>query len=126
MKWSCERCWDWSCTTRPSTSCTTRRKSGATRRPFKRPLRGSIRGTAYFAALVKHFGGAHLALASYNAGQTRVVRWMAERPNVDRDQFIDDIPFPETQNYVKKILGTADDYRHLYGSDPSRVDEDVA
>ena len=33
----------------------------------------------------------------------------------DRDEFIDDIPFPETQNYVKRILGTAEDYRRLYG-----------
>ena len=28
-----------------------------------------------------------------------------------QDEFIDDIPFPETQNYVKRILGTAEDYR---------------
>jgi hypothetical protein len=28
---------------------------------------------------------------------------------------VDDIPFPETQNYVKRILGTAEDYRRLYG-----------
>jgi soluble lytic murein transglycosylase len=32
------------------------------------------------------------------------------------DEFIDDIPYPETQNYVKKILGTTDDYRRLYGN----------
>jgi hypothetical protein len=31
------------------------------------------------------------------------------------DEWIDDIPFPETQNYVKRILGTAEDYRRLYG-----------
>jgi soluble lytic murein transglycosylase-like protein len=31
-----------------------------------------------------------------------------------RDEFIDDIPFPETQNYVKRILGTVEDYRLLY------------
>ena len=24
---------------------------------------------------------------------------------MDEDEFIDDIPFPETQNYVKRILG---------------------
>jgi len=36
---------------------------------------------------------------------------------VDQDEFIDDIPFPETQNYVKRILGTAEDYRRLYGSE---------
>jgi soluble lytic murein transglycosylase len=74
-------------------------------------------GTAYFSDLVKQFGGAHFALASYNAGESRVVRWMAERPGIPRDEFIDDIPFPETQAYVKKILGTAEDYRRLYGSD---------
>jgi soluble lytic murein transglycosylase-like protein len=35
---------------------------------------------------------------------------------VARDEFIDDIPFPETQNYVKRIIGTAEDYRMLYGT----------
>ena len=70
-------------------------------------------GTAYFADLVARFGGAHYALASYNAGESRVVRWIAERPGVEKEVFIDDIPFPETQNYVKKILGTAEDYRRL-------------
>jgi soluble lytic murein transglycosylase len=71
-------------------------------------------GTRYFSDLVKRFGAAHLALASYNAGEHRVVRWQEERPGLDRDEFIDDIPFPETQNYVKRILGTAEDYRRLY------------
>jgi len=74
-------------------------------------------GTAYFADLVRQFGGAHYALATYNAGPNRVARWISERPGIERDEFIDDIPFPETQNYVKKVLGTADDYRRLYGSD---------
>lgn len=84
-------------------------------------------GTAYFADLVRQFGGAHFALASYNAGESRIVRWKAERPDFDREEFIDDIPFPETQNYVKKILGTADDYRRLYGGDASGDDDlDVA
>jgi soluble lytic murein transglycosylase len=72
-------------------------------------------GTLYFKRLVQQFGGMHYALASYNAGENRVVRWKAERPGMDEDEFIDDIPFPETQNYVKRILGTAEDYRRLYG-----------
>ena len=80
-------------------------------------------GTAYFADLVKQFGGgAHYALASYNAGESRVARRISERPGADFDEFIDDIPFPETQNYVKKILGTAEDYRRLYGNESSRDD----
>ena len=72
-------------------------------------------GTLYFKRLVQQFGGTHYALASYHAGENRVVRWKAERPGMDEDEYIDDIPFPETQNYVKRILGTAEDYRRLYG-----------
>jgi soluble lytic murein transglycosylase len=72
-------------------------------------------GTAYLADRIREFGEIHLALASYNAGETRVRRWVAERPGLtDAEEFIDDIPFPETQNYVKKLLGTAEDYRRLY------------
>jgi soluble lytic murein transglycosylase len=72
-------------------------------------------GTAYFADKVRQFGAVHLALASYNAGETPVRRWLRERPGVPRDEFIDDIPYAETQQYVKRILGTAEDYRLLYG-----------
>jgi soluble lytic murein transglycosylase len=72
-------------------------------------------GMSYFADLLAEFGDVAQALAAYNAGEHRVVRWIADRPGVDQDEFIDDIPFPETQNYVKRILGTADDYRILYG-----------
>jgi soluble lytic murein transglycosylase len=74
-------------------------------------------GTAYFVDLLEMFDGdAAPALAAYNAGESRVARWRAERPGLARDEFIDDIPFPETQNYVKRILGTAEDYRILYGA----------
>jgi soluble lytic murein transglycosylase len=79
-------------------------------------------GTAYFAELVRRLGGVHYALASYNAGEHRVAIWTSERPSAEREEFIDDIPFPETQGYVKKILGTAEDYRRLYGFD--RVEGD--
>jgi soluble lytic murein transglycosylase len=73
-------------------------------------------GTQYFKDLVNRFGGVHYALAGYNAGEHRVVRWQNEAPDLPADEFIDNIPFPETQNYVKRILGTAEDYRRLYGA----------
>jgi soluble lytic murein transglycosylase len=73
-------------------------------------------GTAYLADLIDEFNDVASALAAYNAGESRVSRWRAERPGVARDEFIDDIPFPETQNYVKRIIGTAEDYRILYGT----------
>lgn len=72
-------------------------------------------GTAYLADKIAEFGGVHLALASYNAGERPVHRWMAEKPDLDREEFVDDMPYPETQGYVRKIIGTAEDYRRLYG-----------
>ena len=72
-------------------------------------------GMAYFSDLLTRFGDVATALAAYNAGENRASRWRAERGAIDRDEFIDDLPFPETQSYVKRILGTAEDYRILYG-----------
>jgi soluble lytic murein transglycosylase len=80
-------------------------------------------GTAYFADLVRSFGEVYLALAAYNAGPSNVRRWIDERPGMGREEFIDDIPYPQTQNYVKKVLSTAEDYRRLYGPGAEPVDE---
>jgi soluble lytic murein transglycosylase len=74
-------------------------------------------GTAYLADKIREFGDLHFVLAAYNAGEGRVRKWRADRPGLPRDEFIDDIPFPETQNYVKRILGTAEDYRRIYGGE---------
>jgi len=73
-------------------------------------------GTKYFKDMVDKFGGVHYALAGYNAGPHRVTAWLKEAPGLEQDEFIDNIPFTETQAYVKRILGTAEDYRRLYGS----------
>ena len=51
-------------------------------------------------------------------------RWLGERPSLSREEFIDDIPYPETQNYVKRILGTAEDYRRIYGAAAGGVSDD--
>jgi soluble lytic murein transglycosylase len=89
-------------------------------RPFStasltRPETNIRLGMALFKDSIDRFGAVHYALASYNAGDNRVAEWRDERPGLPQDEFIDDIPYPETQNYVKRILGTAEDYRRLYG-----------
>ena len=73
-------------------------------------------GTMYLADMIREFGSVHLALASYNAGETPVRRWMRENPGLPQDEFIDSITYPETQQYVKRLLGTAEDYRRLYSA----------
>lgn len=77
-------------------------------------------GMAYFADLVKQYDGLVGALVAYNAGGSRYRKWVARYPGADRDEFIDNIPFFETQNYLKRILGTADDFRALYPRTPTR------
>ena len=47
------------------------------------------------------------------------IAWNADRPGLELDEYIDDIPFPETQTYVKQIVGTAEDYRRLYANEPA-------
>jgi len=101
----------------PSTGRSYARKMGVrySARILTQPETNIRLGMRYFRDLMDRFGAPHYALASYNAGESRIAQWIAERPGYDQDEFVDDIPFPETQNYVKRILGTADDYRRLYG-----------
>lgn len=72
-------------------------------------------GMKYFKDLLTRFGATPYALAGYNAGPQRVARWREQSPGLAHDEFVDNIPFAETQAYVKRILGTAEDYRRLYG-----------
>jgi len=74
-------------------------------------------GTRYLAKLHEEFGGnLVLTLASYNAGPHVVRRWLDTlQPSQDPEIFIEEIPYPETRRYVKRVLGSYDRYRTLYG-----------
>jgi soluble lytic murein transglycosylase len=74
-------------------------------------------GTRYLAKLHEEFGGnLVLTLASYNAGPHVVRRWLDTLPpSQDPEIFIEEIPYPETRRYVKRVLGSYDRYRTLYG-----------
>jgi soluble lytic murein transglycosylase len=103
----------------PATGRTYARRLGI--RPFStgslsQPETNVRIGTRYFKDLMDRFGARHYALAAYNAGEMRVGQWLKEAPGLPPDEFIDNIPFPETQNYVKRILGTVEDYRRLYAT----------
>lgn len=64
--------------------------------------------------LTLYDGNTVLAVAAYNAGTGSVYRWRKRFGNMPREQFIENIPFPETREYVKKVLATAEIYGKLY------------
>lgn len=54
------------------------------------------------------------AVASYNAGQTNVSRWLDEGTWDGSSDNLADIPFNETQNYVNKVFSIYQEYLELY------------
>lgn len=54
------------------------------------------------------------AIASYNAGPVAVRSWKRKYDQTDPDLFIENIPYPETRNYVKKVLNNYWIYKDLY------------
>lgn len=71
-------------------------------------------GAWYLRYLLDQFHGDEVtALAAYNGGIGNVQKWLAEkRETVLTDP--DDIPFPETREYVKNVLQARDEYRVEY------------
>ena len=71
-------------------------------------------GTWYLAFLRQEYGGdLVLTLAAYNAGRGNVSKWVKEDGWAGGED-IDSIPFPETREYVKKVLRLYDKYREVY------------
>jgi soluble lytic murein transglycosylase len=73
-----------------------------------------------------------LAAAGYNAGDTNARRWVAALGDprngaVDPVDFIEQIPFSETRNYVQRVLENIEVYRNRLGGtdEPLRIMADL-
>ena len=72
-------------------------------------------GTRYLRQLLDRFGTRpDYALAGYNAGPHRVRAWTGMDLSIPAEIFIEEIPFPETRNYVKLVLRNEMLYRRFY------------
>jgi hypothetical protein len=72
----------------------------------------------YLANLLQMMKGQlPLVIASYNAGEDPVLRWVKRYPTADQLLFIDLIPYRETRDYVGFVLSNYYWYRRLYDSD---------
>lgn len=73
-------------------------------------------GSAYLGMLLEEFGGSTVhAVAAYNAGTAAVNRWIRANPDVAVDEWVELIPFSETREYVKRVVGSLGAYRLVYG-----------
>ncbi len=71
-------------------------------------------GTKYFKTLVEKYKNEKLAIIAYNAGMGNLDNWIAQGIIDKEGKNIDNIPFPETKNYVKKILQNYKIYKEIY------------
>ncbi|WP_341530573.1 transglycosylase SLT domain-containing protein [Nostoc sp. UHCC 0302] len=62
-----------------------------------------------------------LAIASYNAGPGNVSKWLQTLTKEDPDEFVEEIPFDETKNYVRQVFGNYWNYLRLYNPEISGI-----
>lgn len=75
-------------------------------------------GTCYYAYLLKHYKGNNiLALTAYNAGMGNVDTWIKTGVIQSDGSDTQNIPYKETNNYVRKILRDYQMYLKLYQQD---------
>ncbi len=90
-------------------------------------------GMAEFGSYLGDWGGSLvLSMAAYNAGPTNARKWVANNgdprsPATDPIDWIEQIPFSETRNYVMRVLENTQIYRNrLAGRDqPLRILSDL-
>ena len=72
-------------------------------------------GTYYLAQLLQKYDrNPFYAAAAYNAGPKRVGRWQKLQAPAQLDQFVENISFTETQNYVRRVYLSYTVYRQIY------------
>lgn len=72
-------------------------------------------GSYYLRYLLNHYNGDEmLAVAAYNAGLTNVDEWVARAHAQGGQLSAEAIPFPETREYVRRVLAAQREYRATY------------
>jgi soluble lytic murein transglycosylase len=70
-------------------------------------------GTGYLRLVLDQLGHEVLASAAYNAGPSRARRWRDATRPLEGAIYAETIPFPETRDYVKKVMANSVFYAAL-------------
>ncbi len=74
-------------------------------------------GTYHLNSLLRRFKGRlPYAIASYNAGGTRIAKWKKQFSHMEADEFIESMPIAQPRRYTKRLLRSYAIYRFLYGN----------
>ncbi len=83
-------------------------------------------GTAYLKLALDDFEGSMpMAAAAYNAGPGRPRVWR-NGPVLEAPAWIENIPFTETRDYVKKVIANTTHYAALLSGQPQRISSRLA
>ena len=89
----------------PDTAEWIAKESGIAMTDLAKPEENIPLGAWYLNYLTKLYkGNKVLALAAYNAGHGNVDAWMKEYGWSEKFSEIDDIPFPETREFVRQVM----------------------
>lgn len=81
------------------------------------PLTNIDLSVLYVEKLSQMFGGRWYAVAaSYNAGEHVVSEWLKQRGDLLEEEFIEEIPYQETREYVMKVYVNWKAYQVIYGA----------
>jgi soluble lytic murein transglycosylase len=85
------------------------------------PVYNAALGAAELGGLIEDYRGSYImTFAAYNAGRGSVKKWIdrygdPRDPKVDPVDWVEQIPFSETRNYVQRIMENLQVYRARFG-----------
>ena len=85
-------------------------------------------GSYYFNSLIEDYNGVYpFAIAAYNAGPNRVKTWRRVNGDPSKGQlsyinWIEQIRFEETRNYVQRVLENINVYKYILSKEPVKID----
>lgn len=74
-------------------------------------------GCSYLRSLIDEHKDLKLAVTAYNAGTGNVKKWLGDEKLSDGEGGIENIPYPETEKYVKKVFKNYEMYSKIYKED---------